>query len=124
MTSRPITDPSQIPAASEGPPSMTAQISGPDLPLEIRQAHEAFCRDLGQLVEERPGEWVAYRGTSRIGFASSKTSLIQHCLSLGLKRGEFLVRSIELAPGDTLMGPGILEGSGLLGEGFGGGPAS
>ncbi len=124
MSSGPIADPDQLPDASEGPPSKVAQTPGLELALLIRQAHEEFCRDLGQLVAKRPGRWVAYRGTSRIGFALSKTSLFQHCLSLGLKRGEFLVRSIEPAPGDTLMGPGILEGSGFLGEGSGGGPAS
>ncbi len=73
------------------------QVPGSDLPLVLRQAHEAFCRDLRQLVEERPGQWAAYNGSAQIGFATSKTSLIQHCLSLGLKRGEFLVRSLEPA---------------------------
>jgi len=124
MASGPIAGTGQLPDASEGLPSNVAQTTGLELALLMRQAHEAFCRDLGRLVEERPGQWVAYRGTSRIGFALSKTSLFQQCLSLGLKRGEFLVRSIEPAPGDALMGPGILERSGFLGEGSGGGSAS
>ena len=124
MPSRPITDPGHTPDAGEGLSSMIAQIPGPDRLLLMQQAHETFCRDLGRLVEERPGQWVAYRGTSRIGFAASKTSLFRLCEGLGLRRGEFLVRSIEPAQGDTVMGPGIVEGSGPLGEGSGGGPAS
>ena len=96
----------------------------PDARRLIQQAHEAFCRDLGQLIEERPGQWVAYQGNSRIGFAPTKTGLFQLCLSLGLKRGEFLVRSIEPAAGEPVMGLGILEGTGHFGEGIDGAPAS
>ena len=124
MSSGPTADPGQLPDASEGLPSKVAQSPRLEPALLIRQAHEAFCRDLGRLVVERPGQWVAYRGMSQNGFALSKTSLFQLCLSLGLRRGEFLVRSIEPAPGDTLMGPGVLEGSDFLGEGSGGGAAS
>ena len=124
MASRPITDARHMAESDQGQPPMITQNPGPDPPSWMFQAHELFCRDLGQLLEERPGQWVAYRGTTRIGFAPSKTSLFQRCLSLGLKRGEFLVRCIEPAPGDTLMGPWILEGIGLPGEGSSGGPAS
>jgi hypothetical protein len=124
MASRPIKDSGHVRDPSEGQPAMIAQTSGPDLPSLMWQSHEAFCRDLGRLIEERPGQWVAYRGTSRIGLAPSKTRLFELCLSLGLKRGEFLARCIEPAPGDTLMGPGILEEIGPLGEGSSGGPAS
>ncbi len=77
----------------------------------LQQAHEAFRRDLGQLLDERPGEWVAYQGLTRIGVAASKTVLYQRCLSLGFRRGEFLVRSIEPAPGEVVMGPGNPEPS-------------
>jgi hypothetical protein len=40
-------------------------------------------------------QWVAYHGEQRIGFARTKTELYQECLRHGLRRGEFVVRSIE-----------------------------
>ena len=42
-----------------------------------QQAFRAFERDLPQLWEERPGQWVAYQGERCLGFAkSSNTSSI------------------------------------------------
>ena len=73
----------------------------------IQQAHEAFRRDLDHLLEERPGQWVAYNGSERIGAAPTKPELYQECLRRGLKRGEFLARSIEPELGEIVMGPGI-----------------
>ena len=75
MSSGPIVNPGRLPDASEGLQSKVEQTPRLEHQLLIRQAHEAFCRDLDWLVAERPGQWVAYRGTSRIGFARSKTQL-------------------------------------------------
>jgi hypothetical protein len=69
------------------------------------ESHETFLQDLGQLLNERPGQWVAYHGAERIGFASTKAELYQQCFRRGLKRGEFLVRSIEPEPGEIVIGP-------------------
>ena len=76
-----------------------------DLPRSIRLADETFHRDLPRLIEERPGEWVAYHGDRRIGVAPTKAELYQECLRRGLKRGEFLVRSIESGMGEVVIGP-------------------
>jgi hypothetical protein len=75
--SSPGTNPSLNPHACEGPPPAEELLSGPGVPPLIQQAHEAFRRDLGQLLDERPGEWVAYHGTARIGVGSSKAILYQ-----------------------------------------------
>jgi hypothetical protein len=74
---------------------------GADLPVEIsaaiREAQEAFRRDLPQLLREARlrRRWVAYRGPERIGVGPSKRELYQECLRRGYRPGEFLVRRIE-----------------------------
>jgi hypothetical protein len=75
----------------------------------IEQAYYAFRRDLGQLLEERAGHWVAYHGYRRVGLGPTKAELYQECLRSGLKRGEFLVRCIEPELGEVVIGPGIAE---------------
>src|SRR5262245_13735568 len=65
------------------------------IPPLIEQAQQAFTRDLAQLVQEQPGQWVAYAGELRIGFAKSQTELYQECLRRGFQPDEFLIRSIE-----------------------------
>src|SRR5690242_12347504 len=61
----------------------------------MERSQAAFRRDLPQLLQERPGQWVAYHGDVRIGFGSSKRVLYQECLRQGLPIGDFAVRSIE-----------------------------
>jgi hypothetical protein len=65
------------------------------VPPLIEQAQETFHRFLPQLLQERPGQWVAYQGDQLLGFAQTDTELYQKCLKQGCKRGEFLIRSIE-----------------------------
>jgi hypothetical protein len=60
-----------------------------------RQAVQAFEQDLPQLWAERPGQWVAYRGDRRLGFATQKHELYQHCLQAGLQLDELVVFCIE-----------------------------
>ncbi|MGP0068841.1 MAG: hypothetical protein ACLQGP_35230 [Isosphaeraceae bacterium] len=55
---------------------------------------DAYRRDRRQLLKERPGEWVAYRGSQRIGLGPTKEQLVQQCLEMGLRRIEFLVLPI------------------------------
>lgn len=75
-------------------------------PLMI-EADAAFRRDLPQLLEDRPGEWVAYHGPERIGFAPTKDEMYRRCRERGLGEDEFLVSCVE--PGEDLMfGPGAI----------------
>jgi hypothetical protein len=82
-------------------------VAGVDVPPLIQRAQTRFLQDLGQLRVERSGQWVAYHGAERIGLARTKAELYRECLRRGLKRGEFLVRSIEPESGEIVMGPGI-----------------
>ncbi len=73
----------------------------------MMEADEAFRRDLPQLLKERPGEWVGYHGSERIGFAATKDQMYRDCLERGLKRGEFLVTCVEPEV-DLMFGPGAI----------------
>ena len=48
-----------------------------------QQALRAFERELPQLWEERPGQWVAYRGEQRVGFAKQQHELYRTASSRG-----------------------------------------
>lgn len=61
----------------------------------IAASQAAFAGDLPRLLEERPGQWVAYQGQRQLGFGRSKTELYQQCLRLGFRVGEFVVRRIR-----------------------------
>ena len=78
------------------------------IPPIISRSQAAFRRDLPRLLAERPGQWVAYRGEEQIGFGATKTELYQECLRRGLKRDEFLVRSVEPEMDEMVLGPGVL----------------
>ena len=63
---------------------------------ELRRLAEiTFDKDLPKLYMERPGEWVAYRGTERIGFAAQKHLMYQQCRQRNLDDEEFVVFCIE-----------------------------
>ena len=38
----------------------------------LQQARSRFLKELSALLESHPGEWVAYRGETRLGFAKTK----------------------------------------------------
>ena len=78
------------------------------IPPTISRSQAAFRRDLPRLLAERPGQWVAYHGDEQIGFGATKTELYQNCLRRGLKRDEFLVRSVEPEMNEIVIGPRVL----------------
>jgi hypothetical protein len=74
-----------------------------------QQALRAFERDLRQLWAERPGQWVAYRGDHRLGFAAHKHELYHQCFAQGLTRGEFAVFCIEPLVTEMVLSPDIRD---------------
>jgi hypothetical protein len=93
-----------------GGPSGTPAPAGPerpDLRALGRQALLAFWRDLPQLLQERPWQWVAYHGERQLGFGRTQTELWQECLRQGLHPDEFMIRSIE--PEDPEVVDGFYE---------------
>jgi hypothetical protein len=65
------------------------------VPPLVHQAQQAFARDLAQLLKERPGQWVAYHGSQRIGFGCTQAELYGECLRRGINEDEFVVQCIE-----------------------------
>jgi hypothetical protein len=85
------------PANVNPPTSPITQEALPDdtIPPLIAEGREAFRRDLPDLLKRCPGKWVAYSGSRQLGIGGTKTRLYQECLSRGLKRGEFIVLTVE-----------------------------
>jgi len=88
------------------PEPRTAAAGGKIAP-PIEEGLRAFRRDLGTLLREAPGQWVAYRGGDRLGIAATKSEAYQLGFRCGWKRGDFLVRSIEPALEEVVVGPGF-----------------
>ncbi|HEY7428449.1 MAG TPA: hypothetical protein VH682_29725 [Gemmataceae bacterium] len=74
-----------------------------------QQGLQAFQRDLPNLHSQRPGQWVAYHGDQRIGFADQKHLLYQQCFDQGLRREEFVVFCIEPQETEMTLGPVVLD---------------
>jgi hypothetical protein len=74
---------------------------------KVLEASEAFRSELPGLLEERPGQWVGYHGTERIGFAATKEEMYRRCRERGLDEDDFLVTCIEPEE-DLMFGPGAI----------------
>lgn len=61
----------------------------------LREAVAAFRRDLPGLLRTHPGQWVAYHGGRRIGFADSKTLLIRYCGGEGHRPADLFVAKVQ-----------------------------
>jgi hypothetical protein len=81
--------PEKIPCQKE-----TAAAGLLPIPQMIQLSQAAFRRDLPALMKTHYGYWVAYHGEQRLGFARSKSKLVQECLRRGLKDDEFVVRGV------------------------------
>src|SRR5947207_1114340 len=71
----------------------------PDLltpPPGVRRSMEAYWRDLPALLKSRyRGQWVAYQGDERLGFARTKGELYQECYRRGLRDSKFWIDRVE-----------------------------
>ena len=94
----------QHPAGPARTPAAAGQAQA-DLDALGRQALLTFWRDLPQLLQERPGQWVAYRGDRQLGFGKTQTELWQECLRQGLDPEEFMIRSIQPEDPDLVLDP-------------------
>ena len=74
-----------------------------------QQALQAFERELPGLWAERPGQWVAYQGEKRLGFATHKHELYQQCLQQGFALDEFVVFCIEPQETEMFINPPVLD---------------
>ena len=74
-----------------------------------QQARQASERDLPDLWAERPGQWVAYKGDQRLGFAAQKYQMYQECMQRGLQLEEFVVFCIEAQETEMFINPLVLD---------------
>jgi len=105
---KPVAKPSML---EESPPSAEISENGSTLqpaivvPPLIKEAQDAFFRDLPQLLKERRALWVAYRGNCLIGFAPRDLELYQECCRRGIPEDEFLVLCIEEEASEVVFCP-------------------
>jgi hypothetical protein len=93
-----------VPAPGEDSTSGTAEaLQGAGLG---ERAWATFQRDYLQLLEQRFGQWVAYRGDQQVGFAPTAGELYQECLRRGYQPDEFVVCPIEPVVGEMAIGLG------------------
>lgn len=74
----------------------------------LLKSSEAFDRELPRMLADHLGEWVAFSGSTRLGFADTRTALIRVCMSQGLHPGEFLVRRVEPQAEDVVETPRLV----------------
>jgi hypothetical protein len=97
-----------MPSHQDAPQSSAP--ASPAEPVDPRElGWKTFQEELPQLVREHAGEWVAYQGGRRLGFARTRTELYQECLRRGLKREEFLVCCVEPAVDEFYFGPTAVD---------------
>jgi hypothetical protein len=71
-------------------------------------AWEAFQRDLPQMLRERRGQYVVYRGEKRLAFAKNDMDLYHQCRRDGIPEDEFLVLCVEPVPPYDQIGCSVL----------------
>lgn len=98
------------PTISSLPPPATGPAAGEDhlwteeelmaqVQPKIREALDAFRRDLPEMMKEHHREWVAYHGAIRLGFGKDDFDLYQRYMVQGYDPEELLVSPVE--PEDT-----------------------
>ena len=95
MTPRPTTN-----ASAEGP----LGTAGAWNEALIERAWETFQGEAALLAPEHTGEWVAYHGRKRVGFAKTRVELWEACLGQGLPEGEFWVFNVQPIVGEEVIG--------------------
>jgi hypothetical protein len=72
-------------------------------------AEAAFQRDLPQLLNEHPRQWVAYHGSRQLGTAAARDSLHSECLDRGVSPEELVVWRIEPVIGEMSVSQSALD---------------
>jgi hypothetical protein len=86
------------PTPPEVPEPTVSQPPWPEwakIPRMIALSQIAYKRDLPRLLQERPGQWVAYSGDECLGFGRRQIDLIKLCERRGLKDDEYVVLLVE-----------------------------
>jgi hypothetical protein len=76
-------------------PTQSDPVQATDKPALGPLALATYRRDLPRLLEERPGQWVAYHGDQLVGFAKTARELYQECERRGYRGRDYVVDCIE-----------------------------
>ena len=76
---------------------------------KLEASDAAFLRELPALLVERPGQWVAYLGEQRLGFARQRIKLYRLCREQSIDEKRVLFCLIEPPVTEISMGPGYIE---------------
>ena len=79
------------PSAQQEP---TDQQRAAEIRALIDLACETFRRELPALLESNPEQWIAYRGSERLGIGHTKGSLLDECLKRDISNEEILIEKI------------------------------
>ena len=94
-TTSPITgEPTSAPLPG---PSASGDLFTRQVSPAIQRSLDAFRAALPELLKNKTAEqeWVAFCGDELVTFGRTKTEAYQECLRRGLKRGTFIVWSVE-----------------------------
>jgi hypothetical protein len=86
-------------------PAQKEAVGAEPNPALGKLAWETYLRDLPRLLEERPGQCVAYHGDQIIGFAATARELYQLCHKRGIPGQEYEICRIEPAPPEIVDSP-------------------
>ena len=75
-----------------------AQPNPPREASVYERSQAAFYRDLPGLLHEHCGEWVAYHGEERVGFAPTRVQLYEECFRRGFQEDEFYIGRLWKRP--------------------------
>jgi DNA-directed RNA polymerase subunit alpha len=78
----------------EGANDIDVADANPEVPEGIVRSSAAFRRQLGNLLRQHEGKWVAFHHEQQIALGNSKTQLYQNCLGRGLSPNDFIVRRV------------------------------
>ena len=62
---------------------------------DLQAAERLYLCDLPELLQSKPGRWVAYSSQGVIAEGDDELSVFQLCYARGLRRGHFLVARVE-----------------------------
>lgn len=87
----------QVPEAPSVAPMQQSDLFTRKVSPAIQKSLDAFRAALPELLKNKTPaqEWVAYCGDELVCFGRTKTEAYQECLRRGLKRGTFIVWTIE-----------------------------
>jgi hypothetical protein len=76
-------------------PTQTDPVPAAEKPALGTLALETYRHDLPRLLDERPGQWVAYHGDQLVGFARTDLELYKKCKRCGYRIRDYIVAPIE-----------------------------